>query len=1083
MQANHNTPSYPLSPAQQEIWIAEQLNPGTGVYNTAGYADIRGPVDVARFGAALRQTMAEADCLRAVFHDHGEGPRQTPNDTMAWPFPLIDVSGEPDPQAAAEAWMQADLAQPPDFAHGPLFRMALFRAAPDRFFWYLCGHHLVADAFGLTLLMHRLAEIYSALMLQQAPPPAWFGKLEDMIAADRDYHTSDALEHDRTYWISRLAGCPEAVSLSTGTAAAAAAPPGKFHRQWAELPAATGDALRAIARDNGAGVPPLLIALVAAYLYRMTGQEDLVLGLPVTGRPGRELRRIPGMLANVLPLRFEMTPNLGFGALFQQTAREVRQALRHQRYRGETMLRDLQQAGAVARLYAHNVNVMAFDSEVWFAGHAGRTCNLSNGPVDDLSLTIYDDGEGKGLRIAFDAPAALYTEDELSGHRERFIRLANTLVADLGAPIAAVDLMAAEERQRLLTDWNVAEPSPRRTTLASLFEQQAGRAPDAVALVASEERLTYAALNERANRLAHHLIGLGVGPEDIVAVCLERSADLVVSLLAILKTGAAYLPLDPHYPAARLGFMLADARPAATVTTAGLASQAPGDGTRVHLDDPALVDALRRQPAHDPSDAERIRPLDPEHPAYVIYTSGSTGKPKGVVVPHQNVVRLLDSTEAWFGFGPGDVWTLFHSYAFDFSVWECWGALLRGGRLVVVPYEVSRSPAEFLRLLVHEGVTVLNQTPSAFQQLMQADRDDPTLGQRLQLRFVIFGGEALDVRRLQDWYTRHADTAPQLVNMYGITETTVHVSYLPVTREIAHGQAQHQIGHRIPDLRTYVLDAALRPVPVGATGELYVAGAGLARGYLGRPALTAQRFVADPFGASGSRMYRTGDLARWRADGGLDFLGRADEQVKVRGFRIELGEIALVLARHPAVAQAEVVVREDQPGDKRLVAYVVPAAGSSVDPQVVRAQAAAELPEHMVPAAVVVLDTLPLTANGKLDRGALPAPVFTSRSDRAPGSALEEAVCGLFAELLNVEAVGPDDSFFELGGDSLLAMRAINRLRTVFTVELSIRDLFSSPSVAALTRRIEALRLTENRPAPVPSSPADLRREADTVRS
>jgi len=472
-------------------------------------------------------------------------------------------------------------------------------------------------------------------------------------------------------------------------------------------------------------------------------------------------------------------------------------------------------------------------------------------------------------------------------------------------------------------------------------------------------------------------------------------------------------------------------------------------------------EAISARSRANPTDAQRTRPLAPSNPAYVIYTSGSTGRPKGVVIPQQNVVRLLGATEHWYRFGPDDVWTMFHSHAFDFSVWELWGPLLRGGRLVVIPNLLSRSPSEFLALLVREKVTVLNQTPSAFYQLMQADQELPHLRAGLALRCVIFGGEALELRRLQDWYDRHADNAPVLVNMYGITETTVHVSYIALDRHIASAEANSLIGRGIPDLQVYVLDDQLQPVPPGVPGELYIAGAGLARGYLNRPALSAERFIANPFGSPGSRMYRTGDLARWRADGVLDFLGRADQQVKIRGFRIEPGEIEAALTRLPRIAQAAVIAREDSPGHKQLVGYVVPessdpAASSSIDTAAVRRALSESLPDYMVPAAIVVLPALPLTPNGKLDRKALPAPDFTPHSIRAPRTPQEEILATLFAEILHLPHVGIDDNFFDLGGHSLLATKLISRARSALGVELAIRTLFEAPTVAQLSERIDA---------------------------
>ncbi|WP_031102350.1 non-ribosomal peptide synthetase, partial [Streptomyces sp. NRRL WC-3723] len=491
-----------------------------------------------------------------------------------------------------------------------------------------------------------------------------------------------------------------------------------------------------------------------------------------------------------------------------------------------------------------------------------------------------------------------------------------------------------------------------------------------------------------------------------------------------------------------------------------------------------LLDTLdvQDQPSDNP-----VHALAPDHPAYVIYTSGSTGRPKGVVVAHRNVVRLFDATRKWFGFGPDDVWTLFHSYAFDFSVWELWGALLHGGRLVVVPYEVSRTPDAFLDLLADHGVTVLNQTPSAFYQLAQADADASSPGRELALRIVVFGGEALQPSRLADWYRCHPDDTPALINMYGITETTVHVTYQPLTRERATAAAASVIGVGIPDLRTYVLGPGLELVAPGVVGELYVAGAGVARGYLGKPGMTAERFVADPYASEpGTRMYRTGDLVRWNDDGELEFVGRADHQVKIRGFRIEPGEIENVLTDHPDVAEAAVVVREEPSGDARLVAYVV-ARGALRDGDV-RDFARERLPDYMVPAAVVTLDRMPLTVNGKLDKGALPEPDFTvTRSGREARTPQEQIVCDLFAQVLGLPWVGVEDDFFDLGGHSLLATRLIARIRGAFGAELELRALFDGPTPAAVAARLDTAGparpplATRERPSALPLSSAQRR--------
>ncbi|MDL2082252.1 amino acid adenylation domain-containing protein, partial [Streptomyces sp. GXMU-J15] len=601
------------------------------------------------------------------------------------------------------------------------------------------------------------------------------------------------------------------------------------------------------------------------------------------------------------------------------------------------------------------------------------------------------------------------------------VAVLRAIAEDPALRVGRVDVLSAAERQRLLVDWNGPGVETEPGCIPEVFEQHAAQTPEAVAVSFEDESLTYAELNERANQLAHLLIGQGIGPEQTVALALPRSLELVISVLAVLKSGAAYLPLDPDYPADRLTYTLADAQPTHLITTADTASTLPESQVpALLLDDPQTQTELAAVPASNP----RNTGLHPDNAAYIIYTSGSTGRPKGVVIPHQNVLRLLDATDHWFGFNNTDVWTLFHSYAFDFSVWEIWGALLRGGRLVVVPYTTTRTPADFLNLLAREHVTVLNQTPSAFYQLVQADAEEPALGAELALRRVVFGGEALDPSRLTSWYQRHPQDAPVLVNMYGITETTVHVTHTTLDTHDTTSTLS-PVGVPIPDLRAYILDADLRLAPTGTTGELYIAGAGLARGYLNRPALTAERFIPDPYNTPGTRMYRSGDLARWNTHGQLEYLGRADQQVKIRGFRIELGEIEAALAAQTGIAQAAAVVRDEQ----QLVGYIVPTEGHSPDPTQIRDALSESLPDHMVPSAIVALDQLPLTSNGKLDRKALPAPDFTAAiGDRAPRTPREELLCDLFAEVLQLPRVGIDDNFFELGGHSLLATRLISRI-------------------------------------------------------
>ncbi|MEU2126725.1 amino acid adenylation domain-containing protein, partial [Nocardia niwae] len=560
-----------------------------------------------------------------------------------------------------------------------------------------------------------------------------------------------------------------------------------------------------------------------------------------------------------------------------------------------------------------------------------------------------------------------------------------------------------------------------------------------------EVSLTFDELHRRANQVARALIAHGAGPESVVAVAVPRTEELPVALLGVLIAGAAYLPIDTSYPVQRLEFMLEDANPVCVLTTAEQRESVPSGALPVVL--LAEADSYADTPV---GDADRVGRLRADNLAYVIYTSGSTGVPKGVGVVHRNVLELLTNTQPLFEFDETDVWTLFHSFAFDFSVWELWCALANGGSVVVVDYLTSRSPEQLRELLIRERVSVLNQTPSAFYQLVEADR--AASAGELALRYVIFGGEALDLRKLGRWYDRHGDRT-RLVNMYGITETTVHVSFLSLDEQMVDNAAS-VIGRALPGLDAYVLDDRLHPAPVGVAGEIHVAGAQVSRGYLGRPGLTATRFVADPFGAPGSRMYRSGDIGRWRAragqDGVLEYAGRGDQQVQLRGFRIELGEIEAALLTCAGVGQAVALVRDDEHTGQRLIGYVVADNADPVDPAEIRAQVAQFLTGYMVPDAVVVLNALPLTPNGKLDRRALPAPeVVSAVVYRAPSSPVEQAVAEVFAGLLGAAEVGLDDDFFALGGNSLLATRVVARINEALDANVAVRELFEAPTVAA----------------------------------
>ncbi|WP_406688704.1 amino acid adenylation domain-containing protein [Saccharopolyspora sp. ID03-671] len=1033
----------PLSGAQEGLWFAQRLAPGSAAYNTGEHVEIHGPIDAELFEIALRRTVSEIDTFALRFFDTPDGPRCDLGAGDDWPLHREDFRDSDDPVAAAEEWIHRELATPVDLDAGPLFSHALLDLGAEHHIWFLRAHHILLDGYSYKMVARRLADTYTALAAGRQPEPARFESVHRLQEDEAAYLDSERSERDRAHWAEQLAGLPEPARLTDRTAA----PVAPFLRRTVDLDRDEAEVLSAAAARLGVARTDLLVTAIAAYLHRMTGADDLVLGLATMSRLGSAALRTPGTASDILPLRIAAAPETPIGKLAGSVADELRALRRHQRQRGEVLRRDLGLLGGGRRMHGPVVNVVPFTEDLVFAGSPSTSHHLSGGAVEDLQISIRPGADPEALWIAFDANPELYDEAELDAHLRRFLlMLRQCAEADAELPVGAAELLLPEEEPR-----DAEAPGHSvTTTLARRFEERAARFPDRVAVSCAGEAVTYAELDADANRLARLLVERGAGPGTAVALALPRGIRLVAAVLAVLKTGAAYLPLDVRHPAERLRLVLDDVDPVALVTDSAHAEQLPVPATAV-LDDPATGTDLAGRETGPLTDDERTGPTGPEDIAYVIHTSGSTGRPKGVPVPHANVLRLFDAAAEHFDFGADDVWTLFHSCAFDFAVWELWGPLLHGGRLVVVPHEVSRSPGEFLDLLATEGVTVLNQTPSAFEQLAAADDGRP-----LALRYVVFGGEALHPDRLRPWAERRGLDSPALVNMYGITETTVHVTHHRMTwADLDDPRRASVIGRPLADLRVHVLDASGRPVPPGVVGEMHVSGPGVAPGYLNRPELTEERFVPDPFGRPGTRAYRTGDLARRRRDGVLEYVGRADQQVKIRGFRVEPGEVEAVLAEHPAVARAAVVARA-RDGQPQLVGYAVPGSARP-EPAELREHLAARLPEHMVPAACVVVDEFTLTANGKLDTAALPEPDFAASAGGIPPSTPEQAlVCGLFAEVLGLPEVGVEDDFFALGGHSLLATRLLARLRAETGADVPISALFDAPRPAALAARIGA---------------------------
>jgi amino acid adenylation domain-containing protein/FkbM family methyltransferase len=1048
---------YPLSPAQRRLWVLCQMEGASSAFGIPGAVLLEGRLSASALQQSLDRLIARHESLRTAFLVVDGEPRQRVLPTVTRTLALVDLSGQSSPDGEARRLALEDARAPFDLRAGGLLRASLLRLAPERHVLLFNVHHIVSDDWSGGILVRELVRLYGAGDAVLPPLPIQYR--DYAVWQHAELHGERMAAH-RDYWLHQLSGDIPAIDLPADLPRPAVKTYNGRTHSFALTPEDTA-ALGGLARTQGASLFMLLVAAVKTLLYRYTGQSESVVGFPIAGRTRPELEPQIGFFINMLALRDRVDPLMSFESFLQQIKRTATDAYDHQDYPFDRVVNELNLNRDVSRTPLFDVVVV-----------------LQNAPPAGLELTdvrveplLLEYGFSKyDLQFAFEERDGrlccdlVYNTDLFRASRIRRIgghvtTLVRSVLGDASRPLAALDILPEEERRLVLEDWSGAgAPLPGQAaghSLVQTFERAVaryGRRP--AVTVPGTASLTYRELNGRANRVAHRLRRLGVASNVLVGLCAERGVDMIAGLLGILKAGGAYVPLDPAYPAERLRFMLEDTGARALVTQSHLVPAIPaGSAAVVVIDGPELGDESEADPgAHAGGDDA----------AYVIYTSGSTGQPKGVLVTHANVSRLFASTDRWFGFDEHDVWTLFHSSTFDFSVWEIWGALLYGGRLVIVPREISRSPEAFHALVANEQVTVLNQTPSAFKAFMNLAVASGLPG---SLRCIVFGGEALDVPGLRPWFEAFGDERPRLVNMYGITETTVHVTYRPLSRADVDRPAS-VIGVPIPDLRLFILDAERRPAPIGVRGELYVGGAGVARGYVNRPGLTAERFLEH----DGQRLYRSGDLARFLDDGDIEYLGRADQQVKIRGFRIELGEIEAALVGHQAIATAVVIARRSADAT-RLVAYMV-ARGAAPDPASLRAHLQRTLPDYMVPSAFVALPALPLTANGKLDRGALPDPDAARLATAAfvePQAGYEATIAAIVRDVLRAERVGAHDNFFDLGADSLLLAMAHTRLREALGRDLSLVALYTHPTVSALAASL----------APAAGAPKDVGRAID----
>ncbi|MFE9640729.1 amino acid adenylation domain-containing protein [Nocardiopsis alba] len=1020
-----------LTGAQAGVWYAQRTAPDSPVFNVGQYTDIPTDLDVDRFVEALRTLVEESDALRARVVVDGDRPAQVIGSGPPRDPDVLDLREDDGEEAARERaleWMRADRERPVDPEVGPLHRFALLRVGDARWFWVQRYHHLAVDAYAITMMARRVADLYTRLGRGEEVPASRFGRLADLVADEERYEASERHERDRAHWVDLMADRPEPALWSS----APPAPHASFLRARLSVGADVAEALDSLSAAHGATWADALVGAFAAYTHRLTGADDLLLGSPTMGRVGTVGLRTPAMVVNVLPLRLRVDSTLTVAEVVERTAAAQRDLRAHGRYRSERLRRDLAAVGDRFGLYGPEINVKLFDYTLTFDGAAAATTNLSEGPVDDIAVSVYRPAAG-GLVLEANANDARYDE---AGARALLAGFADFLAGFAGANgatlLAALDTVAPTD----LLPATPPAPGERAPVTETLF-RSADLAPDATALVHGDLRLTRADLVDRIDRLAHLLRDSGIGPGDTVALALPRSVDLVIALFAVLRAGAAYAPVDPDHPVDRIARVLDSARPALVLADSTTSHRLPEDAEArlLELDTDEVREALAEQRTG------RLPAPDPRSAAYVIHTSGSTGLPKGVVVEHRSLSALADTQRDHLYRHLPEGARVGHTGSFTFDAsWDSLLGLVHGHELHLIDTEVLLDHARLGAYVDEHRIEHLDLTPSYLRGLL----DSGELHRAPAL--LTFGGEACPQGL---WDRLRALPGTRALNFYGPTENTVDALVCDVA-----DTPDTAIGRPVAGVRAHLLDAALRPVPRGVPGDLYLAGELLARGYVGRPDLTTERFLADPYGPPGTRMYRTGDRALVREDGTVAYLGRVDGQVQVRGYRVEPAEVDAVAAAHPRVAQCATVVRESANGTARLIAYVAATEGERTGRDLeeeLLAHLAERLPDHMVPSRAMVLDRLPLNSSGKVDRTALPEPSAPTGDPAEPATPAEHTLLGVLRETLGTDT-GPHDDFFRLGGDSILAIQVVNRARAA-GLGLTVRDVFEAPTAAGLAAR------------------------------
>ena len=1041
----------PVSFAQQRLWFIDQLEGQSAIYNIYRMLHLSGQLNLKTLEQAFQVIVERHETLRTSFQVVKDSPVQVLVPELSFTLPVIDLQSLPiDEQSAQVQKLVKQEAQKPfDLTEAPLLRVTLLHLDEKSHILVLIIHHIISDGWSMGVLIRELSSLYQAFCKRTPNPLSPLSiQYADFAHWQRDWLQGEVLSKQVNYWKGQLKDAPQLLELPTDYPR----PPVQTfqgRREYFQLNAELTQKLTIVSQQSKTTLFMTLLAAFATLLYRYSAQSDIVIGSPIANRNRSQIEPLIGFFANSLALRINLQGNPSFNELLSQVRQIALDAYDHQDLPFEKLIEELQPERSLS--YSPLFQVMFVLQNAPSSSLELPDLTLTSLDVDtetakfDLLLSINETEQG--LKGVWEYNTDLFDGETITRMGSHFKLLLEGIVTNPGQRISQFPILTEAERHQLLVEWNNTQTDyPKDKCIHHLFEEQVKKTPDTVAVWFDEQKLTYRELNNRANQLAHYLQTLGVKPEDLVGICIERSLDMIVGLLAILKAGGAYVPIDPTYPPERITYMLEDAQVGVLLTQNSLVKELPvGNTQRIGLDS-------QWQLISQQSPDNLLTNVTSNNLAYINYTSGSTGKPKGVEVLHRGVIRLLfgidyvhlDSKQRLLQMAP---------ISFDAATFEIWGALLHGARCVLFPETVPTTQTLRNAIQTH-NITTLWLTSALFNAIVAEDAEALSGVQQL-----LTGGEVLSVNPIKKALAALPST--QIINGYGPTENTTFTCCYCLPKQLPETDSSISIGRPISNTQVYLLDAYLQLVPIGVIGELYIGGDGLARGYLNRPELTAEKFIRNPFSNQpNARLYKTGDLARYRADGNIEFIGRIDNQIKLRGFRIELGEVEAVLSQHPQVQEAVVIAREDQPGNKRLVAYFISNLEQSITHEL-RSFLKTKLPDYMVPSAFVQLDTLPLTPNGKIDRRALPQPEIeetVSSTFIPPRNSTEEQLAMIWSSVLGIEQVGIHHNFFELGGHSLLATQVISRIRQVFEMELPLRALFEVPTVAELGERIETVR-------------------------